>query len=209
VLAVSHGRWLSGQMSGSQVNRCPWCPPDDPVYIAYHDIEWGVPERDGRRLFEMLNLEGAQAGLSWRTVLGKRARYREVFENFDPERLAKWPDARIEAALKDSGIIRNRLKVNGVVRNARAVMEEFDGDLRAFSKYIWDLAGDKTVVNRFWQMSDVPARTPVSDAMSKDLKRRGFTFVGSTICYAFMQAVGMVNDHTVGCFRYRQVGRRL
>jgi len=186
-------------MSMPAADRCPWCPPDDPIYVAYHDEEWGVPLRDGRELFEMLNLEGAQAGLSWRTVLHKRPNYRRIFEDFDPARLARWTDAKIAKALLDPGIIRNRLKVAGVVRNARALQKEFDGSLPAFSKYLWEFAGGEPVINRFEAMSQVPARTPASDRMSKELKKLGFTFVGSTICYAFMQAVGMVNDHLIHC----------
>jgi DNA-3-methyladenine glycosylase I len=181
------------------LRRCPWCPADDELYIAYHDDEWGVPVRDGRLLFEMLNLEGAQAGLSWRTVLAKRARYREVFENFDPAKLSRWSDAKIARALKDPGIIRNRLKVESVRRNARALLAEF-GDVSAFADFLWTFEPAKPgPVPKV--MSDYKARTDESDAMSKALRKRGFNFVGSTICYAFMQAVGIVNDHSASCFR--------
>ena len=186
--------------------RCPWCPLDDKLYLAYHDDEWGVPMRDGQNLFEMLNLEGAQAGLSWRTVLGRREGYRRVFEGFDAHRLAGWDDERIAAALLDAGIIRNRLKVRAVVTNARAVIHHFDGDWNRFSEFLWDIAGGQPQRNAFQTLADYPARTETSDQMSRELKKRQFTFVGSTICYAFMQAVGMVNDHAVDCFRYDQCG---
>jgi DNA-3-methyladenine glycosylase I len=187
--------------------RCPWCPPDDPVYVAYHDEEWGVPVHDGRRLFAMLNLEGAQAGLSWRTILHRRAGYDRVFEKFDPKKLAKWTPAREARALKDPGIIRNRLKVAGVVKNARAVLEHFGGAGPAFSEFLWDFVDGKPLQNRITPARPVPAKTEISDRMSKDLKKLGFTFVGSTICYAFMQAVGMVNDHYATCPRRAPVAR--
>lgn len=192
-------------MTDSQL-RCPWCPSDDELYLRYHDEEWGVPVRDGQKLFEMLNLEGAQAGLSWRTVLGRREGYRRVFDGFDVKLLAKWDDERVAAALLDTGIIRNRLKVRAVVTNARAVIDQFDGDWNRFSEFLWDIAGGHPQRNAFGSLADYPAQTAVSDRMSRELKKRGFTFVGSTICYAFMQAVGMVNDHTVTCFRYGQCG---
>jgi DNA-3-methyladenine glycosylase I len=184
--------------------RCPWCPPADDLYVRYHDEEWGVPVYDGRQLFEMLNLEGAQAGLSWRTVLGRRDGYRRVFDGFDIRKLAAWDDDRMAKALLDPGIIRNRLKVRAVVRNARAVIEHFDGDLDRFSAFLWDFVDGAPRKNAFEKLGDFPSQTSVSDRMSKELKKIGFTFVGSTICYAFMQAVGMVNDHTVDCFRYNQ-----
>lgn len=179
--------------------RCSW-PGTDPLYVAYHDDEWGVPVHDDRMLFEMLTLEGAQAGLSWITVLRKRAAYREAFDNFDVEKVARYTDARIATLLANPGIVRNRLKVSGTVRNAKAflaVQREFG----SFDAYIWRFVGGQTRVNRPTASSGVPASTPESDAMSKDLRKRGFTFVGSTICYAFMQAVGMVDDHVAGCFR--------
>jgi DNA-3-methyladenine glycosylase I len=187
------------------MSRCPWCPADDPLYVAYHDDEWGVPTKDGRHLFEMINLEGAQAGLSWRTVLHKREGYRRVFENFDPAKLSKWTQKHIDHALLDPGIVRNKLKVAAVVRNARAVMEHFNGSLDAFSEFLWDHVGGKPVQNEFEATSQVPAKTEVSDRLSKALQKKDFTFVGSTICYAFMQAVGMVNDHLVSCPRFREV----
>ena len=183
--------------------RCPWCG-DDPLSVRYHDEEWGVPLHDDRRLFEMLTLEGAQAGLSWMTILRKRQRYREVFAGFDPGAVARFGPSDVERLLDDPGIVRNRLKVEGTIKNARAVLAAQDefGSLDAF---LWSLgAPDGPIVNRPRRMADVPARTPASDAMSKALKKRGFTFVGSTICYAFMQAVGMVDDHVVTCWRARR-----
>ena len=177
--------------------RCPWAG-SDPLYLRYHDEEWGVPSHDDRHLFEMLILEGAQAGLSWITILRKRAAYRKAFDRFDPRRVAKYDAKKLRALLADPGIVRNRLKIHGTVKNARAflaVQEEFG----SFDAYLWQFVGGAPKVNRPRAMSDVPARTAESDALSKDLKKRGFTFVGSTICYAFMQATGMVNDHLVGC----------
>ena len=182
------------------MKRCDWCG-DDPVYQAYHDEEWGRPVRDDRQLFEMLMLEGAQAGLSWITILKKRERYREVFHGFDPEKVARMTDKRLEQLLEDPGIVRNRLKVFGARKNAIAflkVQEEF----WSFDAYIWGFVGGEPIVNRWKKMQDIPVTTNESDAMSKDLKKRGFTFVGSTICYAFMQATGMVNDHHKGCDLY-------
>ena len=180
--------------------RCDWAG-DDPLYIQYHDEEWGVPAHDDRHLFEMLCLEGAQAGLSWITILRKRENYRVAFENFAVDVVAQYDDAKIAELLQNPGIIRNKLKVNGFVKNARAflaVQEEFG----TFDAYIWRFIGGEPRLNQWTTMGDVPAQTPESEAMSKDLKRRGFTFVGPTICYAFMQACGMVNDHIVSCFCY-------
>jgi len=177
--------------------RCPWAG-SDPLYVRYHDEEWGVPSHDDRHLFEMLILEGAQAGLSWITILRKRAAYRKAFDRFDPRRVAKYDAKKVRALLADEGIVRNRLKVHGAVRNARAfldVQEEFG----SFDAYLWPFVGGAPKINRPRVMRDVPPRTAESDALSKDLKKRGFTFVGSTICYAFMQATGMVNDHLAGC----------
>jgi DNA-3-methyladenine glycosylase I len=179
----------------------------EPLMRAYHDDEWGVPSHDDRHLFEMLVLEGAQAGLSWNTILNKRGGYRKGFAAFDPAKVARYDDAKVERLLRDPGIVRNRLKVEATVANARAVLEarkEF-GSLDA---YLWSLAGGRPTVNRWTRMGQIPAETDVSRAMSKDLKRRGFRFVGPTICYAFMQATGMVNDHLTSCFRYRAVQRR-
>lgn len=184
------------------MKRCHWCPPDDSLYCAYHDNEWGKPLRDGQKLFELLNLEGAQAGLSWRTVLGKRERYREVFSHFSIDVLLKWTDADVQRALGDPGIIRNRLKVNAVVRNARALQQHFNGDYQEFADFLWSFVDGKPIQNHFTKLSDYPAHTLISDRMSKELKKRDFTFVGTTICYAFMQSSGMVNDHGVDCFLY-------
>lgn len=185
--------------------RCTWAPVGDPLYVAYHDEEWGVPVHDDRRLYEMLTLEGAQAGLSWATILRKREGYRRAFLGFDPEAVARFGPDDVERLMQDAGIVRNRLKIESTIANAEAVLtvQESEGSLDAF---LWGLAGGAPVVNRFRQLSDLPAETPVSTAMSKELKRRGFRFVGPTVCYAFMQATGMVNDHVVGCFRHSQVG---
>ncbi|GMX61168.1 DNA-3-methyladenine glycosylase I [Paenibacillus elgii] len=183
--------------------RCGWCN-EDPLYIDYHDKEWGVPVHDDRKLFEMLILEGAQAGLSWYTVLKKRDRYREAFDGFDPKAVAAYDDAKLDELLGDPGLIRNRLKMRAAVTNAKAflaVQEEFG----SFDRYIWQFVGGDTIRNRWQSLKDVPASTPESDAMSKALKKRGFTFVGSTICYAFMQATGMVMDHTADCFRFAEL----
>ena len=182
------------------MTRCSWCGTD-PLYVRYHDEEWGVASHDDRHLFEMLILEGAQAGLSWITILRKRDAYRRAFVNFDPARVARFTPARIERLLADPGIVRNRLKIEGAVRNARAFLD-VQRDAGSFDRYLWQFVGGTPKVNRPARMRDVPARTPESDALSRDLKKRGFTFVGSTICYAFMQAVGMVNDHWTQCFRY-------
>jgi len=187
----------------SEIIRCAWAG-SDPLYQAYHDQEWGVPLHDDRLLFEFLILEGAQAGLSWITILRKREAYRRAFAGFDPATVASFDDARVASLLADPGIVRNRLKVASAVGNARAflaVREEFG----SFDAYIWRFVDGRPVRNAWRKLSDVPARTPLSDVMSRDLKRRGFSFVGSTICYAFMQAVGMVNDHTTDCFRWREL----
>lgn len=192
------------QTSTSVPKRCSWCG-EDPLYVSYHDTEWGVPVRDDdRRLFEFLVLEGAQAGLSWITILRKRAAYREAFDGFDPAKVARYDKRRIQRLLANPGIVRNRLKVESAVKNARAfvaVQEEFG----SFSAYQWRFVDGRPVQNRMKANSDIPARTPISDAFSKDLIQRGFSFVGSTIIYAHMQAVGMVNDHLVSCFRHREV----
>ncbi|MHB8424449.1 MAG: DNA-3-methyladenine glycosylase I [Gammaproteobacteria bacterium] len=186
-----------------RLQRCPWASPDDPVYLAYHDEEWGIPVHDERRLFEFLILEGAQAGLSWSTILHKRQHYREAFAGFDPGKVARFSARDRERLLKNPGIVRNRLKIEAAVINARAfirLQQEFSG----FDNYIWRFVGGKPLSNRWFDMNQVPNRTVISDAMSKDLKKHGFKFVGSTICYAFMQATGMVNDHLTGCFRHRR-----
>ncbi|MCP3956891.1 MAG: DNA-3-methyladenine glycosylase I [bacterium] len=183
--------------------RCSWAG-DDPLYVAYHDGEWGVPVHDDRTLFELLILEGAQAGLSWITILKKRESYREAFDGFDPVRIARYRPARIEKLMGNAGIVRNRLKIGSAVTNAKAFLA-VEKELGSFDRFIWQFVGGKPKENAWRTMSEVPATTPESDAMAKELKRRGFKFVGSTICYAFMQAVGMVNDHVVDCFRYREV----
>jgi DNA-3-methyladenine glycosylase I len=184
------------------VTRCRWATTD--LSIPYHDAEWGVPLHDDRRLFEFLILEGAQAGLSWETILKKRESYRKAFDDFDAERIARYTAKKVEKLMADSGIIRNRLKIDSAVSNAKAFLE-VQREAGSFDKYIWSFVDGKPRVNKWRGLGDVPATTPESDAMSKDLKKRGFRFVGSTICYAFMQATGMVNDHAVSCFRYREV----
>ena len=171
---------------------------------AYHDTEWGVPLHDDQRLFEFLVLEGAQAGLSWQTVLNKRDNYRKAFDNFDPKKVARYTPKRVEKLLQNPGIIRNRLKVASAISNAKALLA-VQKEFGSFDAYVWQFVGGKPKKNRFKSMSQMPATTPESDAFAKDLKKRGFRFVGSTICYAFMQAVGMVNDHTTDCFRYGAV----
>ena len=183
--------------------RCAWAG-DDPTYIAYHDGEWGVPVYDDQRLFEFLVLEGAQAGLSWITILRKRDAYRKAFANFDPEKVARFNAKKLEALMQDAGIVRNRLKIESAVKNARAFLK-LQEELGSFSAYQWAFVGGKPLQNRFATMGHIPARTPISDAFSKDLKKRGFNFVGSTIMYAHMQAVGMVNDHIDTCFRQTPV----
>ncbi len=182
--------------------RCGWVN-DDPPYIAYHDEEWGVPLRDDRRLFEMLVLEGAQAGLSWYTILKKRDGYRRAFDGFDPDRVARYDEKKVASLLQDPGIVRNRLKVQAAIGNARVWLNLRESDVR-FSDFLWDFTGGKPVVNAWRRLKDVPASTPASEAMSRALKKLGFRFVGPTICYAFMQAVGMVNDHTTTCFRWKE-----
>ena len=187
-------------------SRCPWCL-GFAQYIAYHDTEWGVPQHDDTMLFEMLILETAQAGLSWSTVLKKRDNYRKAFANFDAAKIAHFDARKIAALMQDAGIVRNRLKIEGTVKNARAfllVQKEFG----SFDAYIWRFVGGKTLQHKRRGMKPVPASTAISESMSKDLKRRGFTFVGSTILYAFMQATGMVNDHLTSCFRHATLGER-
>jgi DNA-3-methyladenine glycosylase I len=178
--------------------RCAWCG-SDPLYVAYHDDEWGVPSRDERHLFEMLCLEGAQAGLSWITILRKREGYRRAFDGFDPERIARYTPRRVERLLADAGIVRNRLKVEAFVQNARALLDLRESGID-FAEQLWQFA-PRSPRRRPRTLADIPASTPASDAMSADLRRRGFRFVGTTICYAFMQAVGIVDDHLARCFR--------
>jgi DNA-3-methyladenine glycosylase I len=181
--------------------RCEWADSKNPLMVTYHDKEWGKPVKNGRKLFEFLILEGAQAGLSWETILNRRENYRKIFKQFDPEKLAQLTDRQLENILKDPGIIRNRLKVYSVRINARAYLE-VRKEFGTFSNYLWSFVEGKPIRNKWKKLSEIPANTPESDAMCKDLKKRGFKFVGNTICYAFMQATGMVNDHTVDCFRY-------
>ncbi len=186
----------------STPTRCPWATND--LSIRYHDEEWGKPVHDDRTLFEFLILEGAQAGLSWDTILKKRENYRFAFNNFDPKEIARYDRSKIQSLMSNAGIIRNRLKIASAIKNAKAFLKVQD-EFRSFDAYIWQFTGGSPIVNGRRSMKQVPARTPESDAMSKDLKKRGFSFVGTTICYAFMQAVGMVNDHLIVCFRYAQL----
>lgn len=189
-------------MADKNIERCPWAYGASPHYIPYHDREWGVPVRDDRTQFEFLTLESAQAGLSWNTILNKREGYRRAFAGFDPVKVARFTPAKIESLLKDPGIVRNRLKVAAAVNNARLFLE-VQREFGSFSKYIWGFVGGKQKVNRWKTLKDLPASSPESDALSADLKRRGFKFVGSTIMYAHMQATGLVNDHLVTCFRHK------
>lgn len=182
--------------------RCEWARND--LAIAYHDREWGVPCHDDRVLFEFLVLEGAQAGLSWDTILKKRENYRAAFDGFDPQKIARYRAPRLNSLMRNEGIVRNRLKISAAVRNAKAFLE-VQKEFGSFDRYVWQFVNGKPRLNARKGLSQLPARTAESDAMSKDLKKRGFTFVGSTICYAFMQAVGMVNDHVTACFRYSEV----
>ena len=183
------------------MKRCAWVPEGDPEYVAYHDEEWGVPSRDERHLFEMLTLEGAQAGLSWSTILRKRDGYRKAFANFDAAKVARFSKRDVERLLADPGIVRNRLKVESAVNNAQRILE-----LDGLSDYLWSFVDGKPLVSRRQTIGEIPAETAESKAMSKDMKKRGFRFVGPTVCYAFMQACGLVNDHTVDCFRSTEVG---
>ena len=185
------------------MTRCQWVPEGDPGYVAYHDEEWGVPSRDDRHLFEMLTLEGAQAGLSWSTILRKRDGYRKAFANFDVAKVARFTQKDVERLLLDPAIVRNRLKVESTVNNAKRIAE-LDETL---SDYLWSFVGGEPLVNGWKKLADLPAETAESKAMSKDLKKRGFRFVGPTVCYAFMQACGLVNDHTVDCFRYSELAQ--
>ena len=186
------------------MKRCAWSGTDNARMIAYHDEEWGVPVRDDRLLFEFLTLEGAQAGLSWSTILNKREHYRKVFAGFDPAKVARFDRRKVASLLKDPGIVRNRLKVESTIENAKRLIE-VRREFGSFDAYIWQFVGGKPINNRRRSLKEIPAETDESKRMSKDLRRRGFRFVGPTICYAFMQATGMVNDHETGCFRYRQI----
>jgi len=184
-------------------NRCPW-PSDDSLMIKYHDKEWGVPLHSDRKLFEFLILEGFQAGLSWRTILHKRENFRKAFDNFDYNKMAKYDRKKINSLLKDAGIIRNKLKIESAITNAKAFLQ-VRKEFGTFDKYIWGFVNGKPVQNKFKSLKELPAKTKLSDKISDDLKKRGFKFVGSTIVYAHMQATGMVNDHIVGCYKYKEV----
>jgi DNA-3-methyladenine glycosylase I len=193
---------MGRKKSSGELRRCPWAKAQH--YIEYHDTEWGVPVHDDRLLFEFLILEGAQAGLSWDTILKKRQNYRDAFDQFDPTVMARYGKRKQQSLLGNAGIVRNRLKIESAIKNAQAFLE-IQREFGTFDQYIWSFVDGQPRQNTRKSMSEVPARTPESDAMSKDLKRRGFKFVGSTICYAFMQAVGMVNDHLVECFRHAEL----
>lgn len=188
------------------IKRCGWTLTN-PKMIEYHDKEWGVPLHNDRKLFEYIVLDGFQAGLSWNTVINKRKNFRKAFDNFDPTKIAQYNEKKIKELLNDEGIIRNKLKINAAVENARAFLK-VKKEFGTFDKYIWQFTGGKTIVNKFKELKELPATSKESDLMSKDLKNRGFKFVGSTICYAFMQAAGMVNDHVVSCFRHKAVMRK-
>jgi DNA-3-methyladenine glycosylase I len=206
-MPAQHREHAPGRYRVGVPRRCDWVPDADAAYIAYHDDEWGVPSRDDRHLFEMLTLEGAQAGLSWATILKKREGYRSAFGGFDAAAVARFDRPRVERLLRDPAIVRNRLKVESAVNNARRILEvqeEPDG----LVGYLWQFVDGAPIVGKWRSISEIPAETPESKAMSKDLKRRGFRFVGPTVCYAFMQAVGMVNDHTTSCFRYNELTGR-
>ncbi len=187
------------------VTRCAWAGTE-PFYVAYHDEEWGVPIHNDQKLFEFLILEGAQAGLSWSTILRKRQNYREAFDHFDPRLIAQYDTEKVAQLLANTGIVRNRLKIQAAIKNARACLE-IQEEFGSFDRFIWQFVGGEPIHNQWKTVYEIPSLTPISDTMSKVLKKRGFTFVGSTICYAFMQAVGMVNDHTVDCFRYAELSR--
>lgn len=182
-------------------NRCPW-PTDDPLMVDYHDTEWGVPLHDDRKLFEFMVLDSFQAGLSWKTILHRRENFRKAFDNFDAKKIAAYGDKKIEALLSDTGIIRNKLKILATIKNAKLFLE-IQKEYGSFDKYIWSFVGGKPIMNHFTEIRQIPATSAESDKMSKELKKRGFSFVGSTICYAFMQAAGLVNDHLVGCPMYK------
>ena len=191
-------------MKMPEITRCPWVPLDKALYVHYHDTEWGVPEYDDHKLFAKLCLDGAQAGLSWWTILQRRENYYAAFDQFDPEKIVRYDDAKKAALLLDAGIIRNRLKIESVVKNARGFLE-IRSETGSFSEYLWSFVGGKPIVNAPRRLADYPPSSEEAAAMSKALKKRGFTFVGPTIVYAFMQAVGMVNDHSADCFRQKEV----
>jgi len=185
------------------IKRCSWCG-SDPLYVAYHDKDWGVPVHEDQKLFEMLILEGAQAGLSWLTILKKRENYRKTFHGFDASTIAGYDQKEIERLMQDAGIVRNRLKIEATIKNARSFLQLCE-EFNSFANYLWRFVDGKPLINAWQDHSAIPANTQISDQLSKDLKKRGFNFVGSTICYAFMQSIGMVNDHTTDCFRYQQI----
>jgi DNA-3-methyladenine glycosylase I len=187
-----------------ELTRCGWVNLNEPIYVKYHDEEWGVPLRGDNALFERVCLEGAQAGLSWITILKKRENYRKAFDNFDPAIVARYDEAKVEELMQNAGIVRNRLKINAAINNARQVLKIQD-ELGSFSDYLWGFVDGQTIHNQWQSLGDIPAETEVSRRMSKDLLKRGFKFVGSTICYAMMQATGMVNDHTLNCFRHWEI----
>lgn len=191
------------QSQNPSVIRCAWANENNPLYLSYHDEEWGRPVHDDTHLFEMLILEGAQAGLSWETILNKRENYRKAFAGFDPQKVARFSEAKIEKLLQNPGIVRNRLKVNAAVTNAKAFLK-VQSEFGSFDKYIWGFVDHKPIKNHFKTLKQIPVKTELSDKISKDLKMRGFKFVGSTIMYAFMQAVGMVDDHPIDCFLYKK-----
>lgn len=193
-------------MKSARLKRCAWAEGSSPLMLKYHDREWGVPVHNDRKLFEFLILEGAQAGLSWNTILNRRQNYRKAFDQFDIAKVAKYTRKDAGRLLKNEGIIRNRLKINATIENAKAFLK-VKKEFGSFDRYIWQFVGGKPKNNKFKKLSELPAQTAESLAMSRDLKKRGFRFVGPTICYAFMQAVGMVNDHTTDCYRYREIAR--
>jgi len=188
-------------MKADNKSRCSWANPSNPLYLAYHDHEWGVPTYDDKALFELIVLEGAQAGLSWETILNKRENYREAFDGFDVQKVAAYDEEKIEALLQNAGIVRNQLKIRSAIRNAK-VFIEIQEEFGSFSAFIWAYVDHRPILNHFKASEEVPTSTPLSDMLSKELKSRGMNFVGSTIMYAYMQSIGMVNDHLVGCFRY-------
>ncbi len=192
------------RITNHALSRCPWAG-SDPLYIRYHDEEWGVPVHDERRLFEFLVLEGAQAGLSWITILRKRQAYRRAFARFDPKKVAQFGAAQVKTLLNDAGIVRNRAKIEAAITNARCFLD-VQREAGSFDRFMWQFTGGTPIQNRWRKIADVPAKTAEAEALSRELKRRGFRFVGPTICYAHMQAVGMVNDHLVTCFRHRELG---
>ena len=189
----------------TEINICSW-PNGKEEDVKYHDTEWGVPLYDDRKLFEFIVLDGFQAGLSWSMILKKRDNFRKAFDNFDAKKIAAYDDRKVELLIQDAGIIRNKLKINATINNAKVFLE-IQKEFGSFRKYIWQFTGGTTIKNKWKTMEEIPVSTPESDVMSKDLKKRGFKFVGTTICYAFMQAAGMVNDHVVSCFRYDEVGK--